>query len=234
MTDESIAPTPRDAPSRLRRGAACDALGAAEYGRRAVTARGCSPTASPPTPVSGTASPAASPPPGHRVVTVDQRGHGRSSKPDDGYDVATCADDLALLIDVLDLDRPAVGGQSWGGNVVLELGHRHPDARRAHRLRRRRLHRPPCSVPGLGGLRRRPRPAAPGGHPTRHDPDWLEHSAGDWPEEGRAGTLANFEVRDDGTVAPWLTFERHLPRPARPVGTHPVRGVPDDRRCPHS
>ena len=65
---------------------------------------------------------------GHLVVTVDQRGHGLSSKPDDGYDVANCADDLTLLIDELGLDRPAVAGQSWGGNVVLELGHRHPDA----------------------------------------------------------------------------------------------------------
>ena len=64
---------------------------------------------------------------GHRVVTIDQRGHGQSSKPDDGYDVWTCADDLALLIDTLELDRPAVAGQSWGGNVVLELGHRHPE-----------------------------------------------------------------------------------------------------------
>jgi hypothetical protein len=36
---------------------------------------------------------------GHRVVAVDQRGHGRSSKPDDGYDMATVADDLRLLID---------------------------------------------------------------------------------------------------------------------------------------
>jgi pimeloyl-ACP methyl ester carboxylesterase len=39
---------------------------------------------------------------------------------------------------------------------------------------------------------------------------WVEQSAADWPEEGRSGTLANFEVRADGTIAPWLTFERHL------------------------
>ena len=38
----------------------------------------------------------------------------------------------------------------------------------------------------------------------------LEHFAADWPPEGRAGTMANFEVRSDGTIAPWLTFERHL------------------------
>jgi pimeloyl-ACP methyl ester carboxylesterase len=31
-----------------------------------------------------------------------------------------------------------------------------------------------------------------------------------WPEDGVAGQLANFEIRDDGTAAPWLTPARHL------------------------
>jgi pimeloyl-ACP methyl ester carboxylesterase len=147
---------------------------------------------------------------GHRVVTVDQRGHGRSSKPDDGYGVATCADDLALLIGELDLDRPAVAGQSWGGNVVLELGHRHPEL----------VDQVACVDGGFIDLRSKfpvwedcaealapPRLA---GTPAETMRGWIDRSAADWPEEGRAGTMANFEVRDDGTIAPWLTFERHL------------------------
>jgi pimeloyl-ACP methyl ester carboxylesterase len=32
----------------------------------------------------------------------------------------------------------------------------------------------------------------------------------DWPESGLQGALACFEVRADGTVAPWLTLDRHL------------------------
>jgi pimeloyl-ACP methyl ester carboxylesterase len=147
---------------------------------------------------------------GHRVIAVDQRGHGRSSKPDDGYEVATCADDLALLIVALDLDRPAVAGQSWGGNVVLELGHRH----------RELVDQVACVDGGFIDLRSKfpeweecaealapPRLA---GTPVDTMRQWLERSAADWPAEGRAGTMANFEVRSDGTVAPWLTFERHL------------------------
>ena len=39
---------------------------------------------------------------------------------------------------------------------------------------------------------------------------WLERSASDWPDEGRSATMANFELRNDGTIAPWLTFEHHL------------------------
>ena len=66
---------------------------------------------------------------GHPVVTVDLRGHGRSSKPDGPYDVPTVAGDLAALIERLELDRPVVAGQSWGGNIVLELAVRRPSGR---------------------------------------------------------------------------------------------------------
>ena len=66
---------------------------------------------------------------GHPVVTVDLRGHGRSSKPDGPYDVPTVAGDLAALIERMGLDRPVVAGQSWGGNVVLELAVRRPSSR---------------------------------------------------------------------------------------------------------
>jgi pimeloyl-ACP methyl ester carboxylesterase len=147
---------------------------------------------------------------GHRVVAVDQRGHGRSSKPDDGYDMATVADDLAMLVEALGMERPAVAGQSWGGNVVVELASRHPEA----------TSMVVCVDGGFIDLRGRfPRwedaasalaPPRLAGTPLTQLEAWLEASAGDWPPEGRAGTLANFEVREDGTVAPWLTFERHL------------------------
>lgn len=147
---------------------------------------------------------------GHRAIAVDQRGHGRSSKPDDGYDMATVADDLAFLIDALELDRPAVAGQSWGGNVVIELAHRHPDLL--------------SLVVGVDGGTIRladqwpewedcARALAPPpllGRPLSEIEGWLASSAADWPETGRLGTLANFEIRDDDTIAPWLTLERHL------------------------
>ena len=147
---------------------------------------------------------------GHPVVAVDQRGHGTSAKPDGGYDMATVADDLALLIDELGWDRPAVAGQSWGGNVVVELASRH-----------RSLASMIACVDG-GYIRLRDRfpewddavavlsPPPLVGVPLAQIEEWLATSAADWPEEGRAGTLANFEVRPDGTIAPHLTLDRHL------------------------
>ena len=65
---------------------------------------------------------------GHTVVAVDQRGHGRSDAPESSYDMDTAVGDLLALVDALALPRPVLAGQSWGGNVVLELGWRRPDA----------------------------------------------------------------------------------------------------------
>lgn len=48
------------------------------------------------------------------------------------------------------------------------------------------------------------------GTPAEQIRGWIEQSASDWPPAGREATMANFEVRSDGTVAPWLTRERHM------------------------
>lgn len=60
---------------------------------------------------------------GFGVLSVDLRGHGGSSAPESGYDLATVVADLCSLLDQVPwLGRPVVVGQSWGGNVALELG----------------------------------------------------------------------------------------------------------------
>lgn len=147
---------------------------------------------------------------GHKVVAVDQRGHGLSEKPEHGYDFATMVADAAALLEAMELDRPVVAGQSWGGNVALELAARRPDLVRAAagvdggtiELRQSFDRWEDCaaalSPPRLAGMRlvdlRRRISAA---HP-------------DWPADGLEATLHNFEQLPDGTVRPWLTFERHM------------------------
>ena len=60
---------------------------------------------------------------GHRVITYDRRGFGRSSKPTDGYDYDTFAADLAGLLDTLDLRDVVLVGFSMGtGEVGRYLG----------------------------------------------------------------------------------------------------------------
>ncbi len=55
---------------------------------------------------------------GHRVITYDRRGFGRSSAPDKGYDYNTLARDTDTLIESLDLQDAAIFGFSMGGGEV--------------------------------------------------------------------------------------------------------------------
>jgi len=66
---------------------------------------------------------------GYRVVAHDRRGHGRSSQPWDGNDMDHYADDLAAVIEALDLkDVTLVGFSTGGGEVARYIG-RHGTAR---------------------------------------------------------------------------------------------------------
>src|SRR3984885_1812206 len=60
---------------------------------------------------------------GYRVIAHDRRGHGRSSQPWHGNDMDTYADDLAELVQKLDLkDAIHVGHSTGGGEVARYLG----------------------------------------------------------------------------------------------------------------
>jgi pimeloyl-ACP methyl ester carboxylesterase len=62
---------------------------------------------------------------GHRVITYDRRGFGKSSQPVTGYDYDTFAADLAALLDRLDLRDAVLVGHSMGtGEVTRYLGTR--------------------------------------------------------------------------------------------------------------
>src|SRR5467141_4578461 len=55
---------------------------------------------------------------GFRVVAHDGRGHGRSDQPGNGNDMDTYADDLAAVMDALDLKNAIMVGHSTGGGEV--------------------------------------------------------------------------------------------------------------------
>lgn len=66
---------------------------------------------------------------GYRVVAHDRRGHGRSSQPWDGNDMDHYADDLAAVIDALNLKNATLVGFSTGGGEVARYIGRHGTAR---------------------------------------------------------------------------------------------------------
>ena len=66
---------------------------------------------------------------GFRAIAHDRRGHGRSSQPWDGNDMDTYADDLAQLIEALDLKDAIMVGHSTGGGEVTRYIGRHGTSR---------------------------------------------------------------------------------------------------------
>ena len=66
---------------------------------------------------------------GYRTIAHDRRGHGRSSQPSTGNDMDTYADDLAALIEALDLTDAALVGHSTGGGEVARYIGRHGTGR---------------------------------------------------------------------------------------------------------
>lgn len=62
---------------------------------------------------------------GYRCIAHDRRGHGRSSQPWNGNDMDTYADDLAALVEALDLKNAIHVGHSTGGGEVARYIGRH-------------------------------------------------------------------------------------------------------------
>jgi len=63
----------------------------------------------------------------HRVVVLDYPGSGYAEKPDREYSLAFYEDVSTGLLDALGIGAAYLAGGSLGGNLVLRLGHRHPD-----------------------------------------------------------------------------------------------------------
>ena len=149
-----------------------------------------------------------------RVLALDQRGHGLSDKPDEGYDFQSVTSDLQAFIQALGLERPGLVGHSWGANVALQFAVDQPDAaswlvlvdggfleisafpdmtwERALEM---------MSPPPLAGLKLE---AFLQG--ARNWPGLAEV----WSDEVQEIVLANFRIDEDKTIHPHLSRENHL------------------------
>jgi pimeloyl-ACP methyl ester carboxylesterase len=148
---------------------------------------------------------------GHRVVAVDQRGHGLSDKPETGYGFEDVASDLQGLVSVLELNRPFLAGQSWGGNVAVHFAARYPGLAAGLIL----------VDGGFIDLSQRPgatweetsqRLTPPNllGTPRSRMLERFRSYHPGWSDEQIEMQMGNYETLEDGTIRPWLTLERHL------------------------
>jgi len=149
----------------------------------------------------------------NRVIAIDQRGHGKSSKPDRGYDFQTVTSDVHHFISKMGLNSPVIIGHSWGGNVALNFAATYPN-----------------NISGLimvdGGF------IEPSSHPEWNwekaksqltPPNWKETTLEQLRHRIRSGTLApyltptiesiiigNFFINKLGYMRPHLSFKNHM------------------------
>jgi pimeloyl-ACP methyl ester carboxylesterase len=147
---------------------------------------------------------------GHPVASVDLRGHGTSAKPEEGYDFTTLTDDLRSVLDAVGFDRAVVAGQSMGANVALELAWRFPDRVRGVACIDGGWIELSGRFPDWKSCAAALAPPATAGRPLVEIEAMLRRHHPHWPDSGVQAALACFERRPDGTVAPWLTLERHF------------------------
>jgi pimeloyl-ACP methyl ester carboxylesterase len=147
-------------------------------------------------------------------VAFDLRGHGLSDKLETGYDFATLADDLAAATRTLGLTNPLLIGHSLGAYLALELATRAPDVRPAALVFVDGGVSELQDLPGATWeqVSERLTPPRLAGTPLKDFRARLASPERVWRPDERAMEilLASFVQLPDGTIAPHLTFERHM------------------------
>lgn len=65
--------------------------------------------------------------PRYRVIALTRRGHGRSERPESGYELDTLVDDILRFLDELQIERAGFVGHSFAGIEIPRLAIRYPD-----------------------------------------------------------------------------------------------------------
>jgi pimeloyl-ACP methyl ester carboxylesterase len=169
---------------------------------------------------------------GHPVWALDWRGHGRSDRPEDGYDLPAYAADLAAALGqpatallaaaqpaaslgqaaaalgVLATDRPILVGHSLGAMVILEAVSRRPELARGVALLEGGLVDAAVQFATLDECLAKVALPPVGGMPAARVEGYLRASNPNWPPDRLAAAMAAFDVQPDGTVVWRLTPPR--------------------------
>ena len=171
------------------------------------------------------------------VMAVDQRGHGDSGKPEQGYDFASVSGDVAALLAGRGVERPVLVGHSWGADVALELAVARPEllqgivfvdggtidaSARYDTLDDALVQMAPPDFAGVTAEQFLNR--------ARSGGQWATLIAQHGPEAEEI-ILGNFETLDDGTIRAKLTRDNHL-RIIRALWEHHPRDLYPQVTCP--
>ncbi len=147
-----------------------------------------------------------------RVVALDQRGHGESVKPEEGYDFTQVGADLLAFMDALGFERPIIAGHSWGGNVALQFAADHPTRAMALVL----IDGGFLDIqadPAMTWERTEKELAPPrlSGTPLAEFKERIKSFTGKmWSPTVEQAILTNFEILPDQTIRARLTYEHHM------------------------
>jgi pimeloyl-ACP methyl ester carboxylesterase len=168
------------------------------------------------------------------VVAYDQRGHGETAKPEGGYETETFVADGVGMAQALHLPVPyVVVGHSWGATIALEWAVRFPDLVRAVVLVDGAIF-PFRETPGATWESISARLAPPDLSALTLDAlrERAKSGLGFVDESSRNTYLqALFYVRDDGTIRPRLSREKHM-RILRTMWEEDVDAAFAALRCP--
>jgi pimeloyl-ACP methyl ester carboxylesterase len=172
----------------------------------------------------------------YRVLAIDQRGHGSTSKTTIGYDFRTVSEDIAGLIKDLDISRPVIVGHSWGGNVAMQVAYDNPEL----------LAGIVCIDGGLiepssfeGATWEETSKAMTPPDFVSLKLTWasfLERMSGTeigilWGDNLHTFLRANFEIQSDGTILPRLSMQNHMSI-VRAIWDQEVSKLFDQITCP--
>ncbi len=171
------------------------------------------------------------------VIAADQRGHGDSDKPDQGYDFASVGKDVAAMLEGRGIRRPILVGHSWGADVALELAAASPGLLRGIVFVDGGTIEPSARYATLDDALTQMAPPDFRGVTPEQFLDRVRAS-GQWAalidQHGPPAEeiiLANFETLDDGTMRARLSRDNHL-RIIRALWEHHPPRLYSQVQCP--
>jgi len=164
---------------------------------------------------------------GGRVIALDQRGHGASDRPETGYGFHEVTADLIGVVDALGLGAPVVVGHSWGANVAITFAASAPGAAKGLALVDGGTWDLSASMTWEEAEKAMAPPRIKGTPRTRLLQLIQKGDLADlWSPELEAVFMAQFDVAPDDTIAPVLTFERHMMIVQAIYDYHPAELLP--------